>query len=84
MSIIYCPNKSSAERENVAVYARSPEKALIGILNDPVKWIDNRVEVDKILFISVVLQYKLLHIVFDSGGSGNIRLILSQFQTEFR
>ena len=59
MSIIYCPNKSSAERENGAVYARLPEKALIGILNSPVKWMDNRVEVDKILFILAILQYNL-------------------------
>ena len=38
------------------------EKVLIGILYSPVKWRDNRVKVDKILFI------KTLHMVVGNGA----------------
>ena len=58
-------NKSTASRE---IYAPSPILENNAIPYSPVKWIDNRAKVYKILFILAIL-YKSLHMVLGSGGA---------------
>ena len=66
--VISAINKSTASG---AIYARSPilEKKIIEISYSPVKWRDNRANVDTVLFILAIL-YKSRQMMLGCGSSG--------------